>query len=299
MAAKRIAVVGYGNIGRGAVQAIEACPDMELAGVVRRDPGRDKPRELTHVPIATDVAEFGGADAVLLCTPTRAVVETAKTYLEAGINTVDCYDMHASIVEVRRQLGAVAEDHGAVAVVSAGWDPGSDSVIRALLQACAPRGLTYTDFGPGLSMGHSVAARAVDGVADALSMTIPLGTGIHRRVVYVELKPGATIEAVTDGIKADPYFSHDETHVIAVESIDELRDAGHGVNLTRKGVSGTTDNQLFEFKMRINNPALTSQVMLACARASFRLAPGAYTMPEIPVIDLLPGDREALLARLV
>jgi len=299
MTVKRIAVVGYGNIGRGAVQAIQACHDMELAGVVRRDPGRDKPRELADVPVAGDVAALGGADAVLLCTPTRAVVDTATQYLQAGINTVDSYDIHASIVDVRRELGSVAKDHGAVAVISAGWDPGSDSVVRTLLEACAPKGLTYTNFGPGLSMGHSVAARAVDGVADALSMTIPLGTGIHRRVVYVELEPGATIEAVTTAIKADPYFSHDETHVIAVRSVDEIRDAGHGVVMTRKGVSGTTDNQLFQFKMLINNPALTAQVMLSCARASFRLAPGAYTMPEIPVIDLLPGDREPLLARLV
>jgi len=299
MTKKRIAVVGYGNIGRGAVQAIEASPDMQLAGVVRRDPGRDKLKELIDVPVVGDVAELGAVDAALLCTPTRAVVETATKYLAAGINTVDCYDIHTSIVEVRRLLGDVAKAHGAVAVVSAGWDPGSDSVIRTLLQACAPKGLTHTDFGPGLSMGHSVAARAVDGVADALSLTIPLGTGIHRRVVYVELAPGATLDAVTAALKADPYFSHDETHVIAVESVDEIRDAGHGVNLTRKGVSGTTNNQLFEFKMRIDNPALTSQVMVSCARASFRLAPGAYTMPEIPVIDLLPGDREALLAHLV
>jgi len=292
-------VVGYGNIGRGAVEAVTASPDLELAGVVRRDPGRDKPRELTDVPVVGSVTELANVDAALLCTPTRAVVDTATAYLEAGINTVDCYDMHTSIMDVRRQLGDVAKAHGAVAVVAAGWDPGSDSVVRALLQACAPKGLTYTDFGPGLSMGHSVAARAVDGVADALSMTIPLGTGIHRRVVYVELAPRASLDAVTAAIKADPYFSHDETHVIAVDSIDEIRDAGHGVHLTRKGVSGRTDNQLFEFNMHINNPALTSQIMVSCARASFRQAPGAYTMPEIPVVDLLPGDKDGWLSKLV
>jgi len=295
---KRVAVVGYGNIGRCAAEAVQASPDLELAGIIRRDPARGAPGPV-DVPVVADVADLGKVDAALLCTPTRAVLGTAVGYLKAGINTVDCYDAHASIVDVRRQLGEAAKTGSAVAIVAAGWDPGSDSVVRTLLEACAPRGLTYTNFGPGMSMGHSVAARAVPGVGDALSLTIPLGTGIHRRVVYVELAPGAVLDEVTAAIKADPYFSHDETHVIAVDSIAAIEDMGHGVSLTRKGVSGTRDNQLFEFTMRINNPALTSQIMTACARAGFHQPPGAYTMPELPVIDLLPGDRETLLARLV
>jgi diaminopimelate dehydrogenase len=150
-----------------------------------------------------------------------------------------------------------------------------------------------------MSMGHTVAAKSIAGVANALSMTIPLGTGIHRRVVYVELAPGATLEEVSKKLKADPYFSHDETHVLVVENIDAIIDMGHGVNLVRKGVSGKTDNQLFEFNMRINNPALTAQIMLSCARATFKQKPGVYTMPELPMIDLLHGDKESLLARLV
>ena len=91
----------------------------------------------------------------------------------------------------------------------------------------------------------------------ALSMTIPTGTGIHRRMVYIELKDGYEFDKVAAAIKADPYFVNDETHVKLVPSVDALLDMGHGVNLTRKGVSGKTQNQLFEFNMRINNPALT------------------------------------------
>ena len=148
-------------------------------------------------------------------------------------------------------------------------------------------------------MGHSVAVRAIDGVHDALSVTIPLGTGIHRRMVYVELEPGADFARVEAAIKADPYFVNDETHVQAVASVDALNDVGHGVHLTRKGVSGRTHNQLFSFDMKINNPALTAQVLVNVARASLRQRPGAYTMIEIPVIDYLPGDRESLIAHLV
>ncbi|MDR2174205.1 MAG: diaminopimelate dehydrogenase [Burkholderiales bacterium] len=299
MSKKRIAVVGYGNIGKYAIEAIEASPDFELAGVVRRDASAEKPRELIDVIVADNVSALGKVDAALLCTPTRSVSEQAQKYLKLGINTVDSYDIHTSFLDLRKELMPVAQENNAVAIISSGWDPGSDSVIRTLLEACAPTGLTYTNFGPGMSMGHTVAAKSISGVANALSMTIPLGTSIHRRVVYVELVPGANIEDVSKKLKADPYFSHDETHVIAVESIDDLIDKGHGVNLVRKGVSGKTDNQLFEFNMKINNPALTSQIMLACARATFKQKPGVYTMPEIPMIDLLYGDKETLLARLV
>ncbi len=130
-------------------------------------------------------------------------------------------------------------------------------------------------------------------------MTIPLGTGIHRRMVYVELEEGASIDEVAKAVKADPYFASDETHVMAVPSVDELKDMGHGVNMVRKGVSGTTQNQRFEFNMSINNPALTAQILVGVARASMLQKPGAYTMIEIPVIDLLPGDREKLVGHLV
>lgn len=183
--------------------------------------------------------------------------------------------------------------------MSAGWDPGTDSVIRALLEACAPKGLTYTNFGPGMSMGHTVAVKAIEGVKAALSMTIPTGTGIHRRMVYIELQEGYPFGEVAQKIKNDPYFAHDETHVMQVENVDTLLDMGHGVNLTRKGVSGKTQNQLFEFNMHINNPALTAQIMVSAARATIRQQPGCYSLIEIPMIDMLYGDREELIRHLV
>ena len=156
-----------------------------------------------------------------------------------------------------------------------------------------------TNFGPGMSMGHTVAVQAVDGVKAALSMTIPTGTGIHRRMVYVELKEGYDFSKVAQAIKSDDYFVHDETHVMQVECVDDLLDMGHGVNLTRKGVSGKTQNQRFEFNMSINNPALTGQILVSAARASLVQQPGVYTMIEIPPIDYLYGEREALIRRLV
>ncbi|MBR3531960.1 MAG: diaminopimelate dehydrogenase [Bacteroidaceae bacterium] len=295
----QVAIVGYGNIGQYALQAVEAAPDMECIGIVRRSGAENKPAELAQYPVVKSIKELQGVQVAILATPTRKVEEYAKECLALGINTVDSFDIHTKIVDLRRSLDAVAKDNNAVSVISAGWDPGSDSIVRTLMQSLAPKGITYTNFGPGRSMGHSVAVRAIDGVKDALSMTIPLGTGIHRRMVYVELEEGADFDTVAKAIKADPYFVNDETHVEQVASVDALNDVGHGVNLVRKGVSGKTHNQLFEFDMKINNPALTAQVLVNVARASMKQQPGAYTMIEIPVIDMLPGDKEELIRHLV
>lgn len=295
----RAAVIGYGNIGHYTVEALEAAPDFEIAGIVRRNGDADKPSELAPYAVVKSIKELDAVDVAILATPTRSVEQHAKECLALGINTVDSYDIHTGIVALRRSLDEAARQHGAVSIISAGWDPGSDSIVRTLMQSLAPKGITYTNFGPGMSMGHTVAVKAIEGVKAALSMTIPLGTGIHRRMVYVELEDGYTLQQVTAAIKADPYFANDETHVMQVASVDELKDMGHGVNLTRKGVSGKTHDQLLEFNMHINNPALTAQVLVNVARASMRQQPGCYTMIEIPVIDMLPGDREELIAHLV
>lgn len=295
----RAAIVGYGNIGQYVLEALQSAPDFEIAGVVRRNGAAGKPAELNDYPVVKDVKELQDVQVAILCTPTRSVEAYAKEYLALGINTVDSFDIHTGIVDLRRELAAVAKQHNSVAIISAGWDPGSDSVVRAMLEAIAPKGITYTNFGPGMSMGHTVAVKAIEGVKAALSMTIPTGTGIHRRMVYIELKDGYKYGDVAAAIKADAYFVNDETHVIRVACVDDLLDMGHGVNLTRKGVSGKTQNQLFEFNMRINNPALTAQVLVCVARASMKQQPGCYTMIEVPVIDLLHGDREELIAHLV
>ncbi|MDE6178657.1 MAG: diaminopimelate dehydrogenase [Duncaniella sp.] len=295
----RAAVVGYGNIGRFTVQALKAAPDFEIAGVVRRSVPAETPAELAGIRVTDSIADLGHVDVAVLCTPTREVEKHALECLAMGINTVDSFDIHSSITALRRTLGEAARKAGRVSVISAGWDPGSDSVVRTLLEAAAPKGLTYTNFGPGMSMGHTVCVKSKPGVKDALSMTMPKGDGMHRRMVYVELEPGASLDEVSAAVKADPYFASDETHVMAVPSVDAVKDMGHGVHMVRKGVSGETQNQRFEFNMSINNPALTAQLLVCVARASMRLAPGAYTMVEIPVIDLLPGDREELIGRLV
>ncbi len=283
----KVAIIGYGNIGRAVEQALQVADDMELVGVYHHN----------------DDMNAVQADVAVLCTPTREVPAFAEKLLARGICTVDSFDIHTQIVELRRRLMPQAKEHKAVSIIAAGWDPGSDSMVRALLQAIAPKGLTYTNFGPGRSMGHTVAAKAIAGVKDALSMTIPLGSGVHRRMVYVVLEDGADFATVEKNLLADDYFAHDETHVVQVNSSDELNNVAHGVNLVRSGVSGTTHNQRFEFNMEINNPALTGQVLVACARAAHRLTAeqryGTYTMIEIAPVYMLPGDDEMWVGKLV
>jgi diaminopimelate dehydrogenase len=285
------------------VEALQAAPDFEVAGIIRRNGAENKPTELAAYEVVKDITELKDVDVAIVASPTRQVEEQAKKILALGINAVDSFDIHSQITSLRRSLGETAKANNSVAIISAGWDPGSDSVVRTLLEAIAPKGITYTNFGPGRSMGHSVAVRAIAGVKDALSMTIPTGTGIHRRMVYVELEEGADFKAVEAAVKSDPYFVNDETHVKQVPCVDDLNDVGHGVNLVRKGVSGITHNQMFEFNMRINNPALTAQVMVSCARAAVRMKQagryGAYTMIELAPIDLLPGEKEQLIKQLV
>lgn len=295
----KVAILGYGNIGKAAEEAIKAAPDMELAGIFHHNDCLDK---ISNVQCQMSNDERP-VDVVLVATPTREVQKFATVLAARGICTVDSFDIHGQIWNLRSSLDAVCQANKCVSVISAGWDPGSDSMIRALLMALAPKGITYTNFGPGRSMGHTVAAKAIKGVKNALSMTIPLGTGIHRRMVYIELEEGADFKTVEAAILADDYFAHDETHVIAVESVDALNNVAHGVNLVRSGVSGETHNQRFEFNMAINNPALTGQVMVSCARAAFRMKTrgqfGAKTMIELAPIDLLAGDTEQLVKTLV
>lgn len=289
------AIVGFGNIGRNIQDAIRSSDDFELKAIVEyQDIAAD-----SGIVVLKDFNELSGVDVAFITTPSRTMPTVVPSLLRKGINCVDCFDVHTDIIAVRSKFDAVAKETNTVSVTAAGWDPGSDSVVRCLLQAIAPKGLTYTNFGPGVSMGHTVCAKSKKGVKDALSITVSKGEGLHRRMVYVELEKGADFDEVAALIKSDDYFKHDETHVIETESIESIRDLGHGVKITRKAKSANAFNQLFSFEMRINNPALTAEILTACARAAMRQKPGCYTMIEIPPVDFIAKDRESAIRSLV
>ncbi|MCL2000940.1 MAG: diaminopimelate dehydrogenase [Planctomycetes bacterium] len=300
-------VHGLGNIGANVILSLEAAPDMRCLGVIRGEKSLGtKSRELRGLPefsqLGALVEAKGKPDVAIICGPSRLAPDDALRYLGAGIHTADSFDIHAEIPALVEKLDVAAVKAKRSAITAAGWDPGTDSVIRALFLAMVPNGTTFTNFGRGRSMGHSVAARAVPGVADAASMTIPMGGGRHSRLVFVLPKPDASSDAIRSALAADPYFSHDPLEVRFVSSSEELEsmlDHSHGVLMERTGASGQTSNQRLTFDMRINNPALTAQVLVAAARAATRMPPGCHTLIDIPPVAFLPGDRMDHIAKLV
>ncbi len=292
----RVCVVGYGNVGREAVECIRQAPDMEPAGVVRRVADGSA----VGIPEVTRVEELGSVDVVILALPSRLIPAAAPLYLQKGFNTVDGYDIHGeAMLTLRNNLGTCARENRGVAITGAGWDPGSDSIIRMLFTAIAPVGITYTDFGPGMSMGHGAAARSIPGVKDALSLTLPLGYGRHRRDIYVVLEEGADFEKVAARIRSDPYFRGESAQVMSMDNIAQFKVTSHAVCITRRGSSGSARNQLLELRMKLTNPAATAQIMVAAARASMRLEPGGYVLGEIPPLHLLPGSGEEIIKNMV
>lgn len=302
-----VAIVGFGNVGYGTLDAIMQEPDMELKGVVELnnlekiksvlDPL--KCSKISKTKVVSDIRELGPVDVAIVCAPSRSVKNIVADLLKLGINTVDSFDIHSEILSLKNDLDVVAKESGKVSIIAAGWDPGINSVIRGWFLAMAPKGITHTNYGPGMSMGHTCAVKAVKGVKNALSLTVPASMSIHRRMVYIELEPDAVFAEVEIAIKTDPYFVKDRTYVFEVPDVASLIDVGHGVLMERKGVSGTTHNQSLKFEMRINNPALTAQVMVSAARAAAKQKPGCYTMIELPVIDFLVGDLESFVTKLV
>lgn len=302
-----VVVHGLGNIGRHAVEALETAPDMQCLGVIRRASSLgSRPQDLRGLQDFADLESLvkarGKPDVAIVCGPSRHVADDAARYLAAGVHTIDSFDVHTEVPALVHTLDEAAKKAGRTAVTAAGWDPGTDSVLRALFEAMTPAGTTFTNFGRGRSMGHSVAARSIEGVADATSITIPVGGGRHSRLVYILPEPGAFREDISLKLAGDDYFRHDPLDVrfVATQAeLDAVADNSHGVLMERVGSSGLTSNQRLSFDMRIDNPALTAQVLVSCARASMRLAPGSYTLIDIPPVALLPGERMEHVARLV
>lgn len=298
----KVVVVGMGNVGHSVFDAVTQSEDMEVVGIVDVPERVGKLKEeFNCVPVVSAIDDLDKPDVAILSLDSRAVPKVAPEYLKRGINTVDAYDIHGAegALCLKKDLDKVAKENGSVSIISAGWDPGSDSIIRVVFEVIAPKGITWTNFGPGMSMGHTVAVKRIEGVKDAISITCPKGMGMHSRLVYIQLKEGYDFADVAKKIAEDPYFSHDELHINQVDDVSKFVDMGHSVKIERKGTSGKSCNQRMEFHMWVNNPAATAQVMVAAARATVKQKPGCYTLLEIPVIDLLFGNKDDLICKLL
>src|SRR5690554_6320619 len=308
----RIAIAGYGNLGRGTEAAIAQNPDMQLTGIYsRRDPGSVQPLDAS-VPVRRldDIAQYKQEiDVLILCGGSKNDLPEQGPALASQFNTVDSYDTHARIPQYFEAVDAAARSGGNVALISVGWDPGLFSLNRLFGEVVLPQGETYTFWGKGLSQGHSDAVRRVPGVRAAVQYTVPSNEAIeqvragsrptlstrqkHTRECFVVLEEGADANTVREAIVTMPdYFADYDTTVtfISEETLRSEHSAmPHGGFVIRSGESGAGDNQVIEYSLTLNsNPGFTSSVLVAYARAARRLKQAGESGART-VFDVAPG----------
>ena len=308
----RIAIAGYGNLGRGTEAAIAQNPDMQLTGIYsRRDPGSVRPLDAS-VPVRRldDIAQYKQEiDVLILCGGSKNDLPVQGPELAAQFNTVDSYDTHARIPQYFEAVDAAARSGGNVAFISVGWDPGLFSLNRLFGEVVLPQGETYTFWGKGLSQGHSDAVRRVPGVRAAVQYTVPSSEAIeqvragsrptlstrekHTRECFVVLEEGADADTVRDAIVTMPDYFADYDTTVTFISEDTLRNEHsampHGGFVIRSGESGNGDKQVVEYSLSLeSNPAFTSSVLVAYARAVHRLKQAGESGART-VFDIAPG----------
>lgn len=291
MQRRRLAIMGLGRLGQACALAILESDDLTLAGIVRRAETvlNPLPMQLAGIPTVSHGSELGAVDAVLICLPTELVCEVATDLLQH----------HTSIVEAATLAGFARQTHwrtidrmalrrGVPAVVGAGWDPGIRPLFESLFGTLCPKGGTRTHDRPGVSLHHTLAARAIPGVRDALCAEFRGANGVIQRYVYVELMPGADLEPAAQSIRSDPLFLDEETLILPVDSVATLEEEGHGLVIERWGRAGGKDHQRFLLEGRFDRIAIAGQMMVSAARALVTLRPGAHPLDTIPPASLHP-----------
>lgn len=323
----KVAIAGYGNIGRGVKSALTRVTDMELAAVFTRRPEQVK-KEVQDTPVFhSEGFSLQGdmqIDVVILCGGSKEDIPVQGPAFAKMFNTVDSFDTHADIPGYFQQMDTVAREYGHVSIIAAGWDPGIFSLERVLGDAFLPGSKGYTFWGPGVSQGHSDATRKVKGVLDARQYTIPLDGAIqqvrsgqtpdfskkemHKRLVYVVAEDGAGLEEIRREIVEMPnYYADYDTEVIFIsrEQLEREHTAfPHGGFVLTSGLTGTSSRQILEYKCQLeSNPEFTASILVACARAAFRLRDtgyrGAFTLLDFPLGLLSPHSGDSLRSKFV
>jgi diaminopimelate dehydrogenase len=325
----RIGIYGYGNLGRGVESAIKQNPDMTLAAVfTRRDPSTLKIQTegvpVLHVDDAPSMVDK--IDVMVLCGGSATDLPTQTPAIASLFNCVDSFDTHAKIPQHFANVDASAKASGKVAMISVGWDPGLFSLMRAYTGAVLPSGKDYTFWGKGVSQGHSDAIRRIEGVIDARQYTVPVDKALsavrsgsapelttrqkHTRECFVVAAEGADKARIENEIKNMPNYFADYDTTVNFITLEELRrdhnGIPHGGFVIRSGKTGFDEqsNNIIEFSLKLDsNPEFTSSVIVAYARAIYRLSSegvsGAKTVLDIPPAYLSPLSNEELRASLL
>ena len=325
----RIGIYGYGNLARGVELAVRAASDMELVAVFTRRPP-ESVKILTpgvkvyHADEA--VAKKDEIDVLILCGGSATDLPTQTPEYAKYFNVIDSFDTHAKIPEHFAAVDAVAKQSGNVAVISCGWDPGMFSINRLYASAILPEGKDYTFWGKGVSQGHSDAIRRIEGVLDAKQYTIPIDEALnavrsgetpdftarqkHLRECFVVAAEGADKARIENEIKTMPNYFADYDTIVHFISQDELkRDHSgipHGGFVIRSGKTGADKehSHIIEYSLKLDsNPEFTASVIVACARATYRMRregmTGCKTIFDLPPSYLSPMSGEELRKHLL
>lgn len=324
----KIAIAGYGNLGRGVESALRQNPDMEAFGVFsRRDPATLK--TLTGIPVyhIDDIFKYkNDIDVVILCGGSATDLPEQTPALAEHFNVVDSFDTHAKIPEHFEKVDLAAKKGGKTAVISVGWDPGIFSLNRLFGGAILPDGKDYTFWGKGVSQGHSDAIRRIEGVVDARQYTIPVDAALesvrsgenpelttrqkHTRECFVVAAEGADKAKIETQIKTMPNYFADYDTTVHFISLEEMKrdhaSLPHGGVVLRSGKTGLSgeNTNIIEYKLTLDsNPEFTSSVLVAYARAAARLSGeancGCKTVLDIPPAYLSPKTNEELRKELL
>jgi len=306
----RIGIYGYGNIAKGVEKAVAKNNDISIAAVfTRRDPSKMRSLSGAKIVSADKVLEYvDKIDVMILCGGSAADLPKQGPELAKHFNIVDSYDNHPKISEYLDAVGKQASKNKRTAIISAGWDPGLFSMMKSLFASLLPDGKNQAFWGPGVSQGHSEALRTIDGVIGAIQYTVPnedvmdeIANGSvkdytprqkHRRVCYVAVKEGADKEKISKTIRAMPNYYADYDVEINYVTLDELKKKHsampHGGHVYRNGSTSDEEGYSIAYSMRFgSNPEFTGSIMIAFARAAFRLFRennfGSKTALDIPL----------------
>ena len=325
----KIAIYGYGNLGRGVECAVHQAPDMELFAIfTRRDPSGVTPLWAdTKVLPAQDILKYKkDIDVLVICGGSATDLPEMTPALAKDFNVVDSYDTHATIPAHFEKVNAAAAGSGHIAMISCGWDPGMFSLNRLYASAILPNGKDYTFWGKGVSQGHSDAIRRIKGVKDARQYTVPieealtavrsgtnpeLSTGQkHLRECYVVAEEGADLDRIRNEIVTMPNYFADYTTTVQFITAEEMardhKNLPHGGFVIRTGTTGMNNehNHVIEYSLKLDsNPEFTASVLVAFARAIFKMRQrgntGCKTVFDVAPVDLSPLSPEDLRAHML
>lgn len=322
----RIAICGYGNLGKGVEKAIAKNDDMELVAIfTRRDPEEvAKNTSANVVPIGEAIEWVDEVDVMIMCGGSATDLPKQVPTFARLFSTVDSFDTHARIPEYLAAVNEKAEKGENVSIISVGWDPGLFSIQRAYAEAVLPDAKTYTFWGRGVSQGHSDAIRRIKGVKDARQYTIPVPEAMervragenpelstrekHTRECFVVAEDGADLAAIKEEIVTMPnYFEDYDTtvHFISQEELDEKHSGlPHGGSVISCGETGEGNKQVTEYSLNLDsNPEFTGSVLVTYARAAYRLKQlglvGAITVLDVPPAMLNEKSRKEVISKLL